>query len=174
MEIEQSLLYPVREATERYREKVTPDWVKLLRKPPFRLSPARTARGKLGVRYERKVHARLEQSYGLEYFPSPWFAYHYRGKIRYCQPDAILALDPRRTLLIVEVKYSHTSDAYWQLENVYLPVLRTFLGASSWSLATVEICKWFDATIQFPCPVALCEDLTQARTHSFNVHILNR
>jgi hypothetical protein len=127
------------------------------------------------VRYERKVHARMEELYDLCYVPSTWFAYHWSGRIRYCQPDALLVLPERKILLILEVKYSHTADAFWQLEHVYLPVLRCFLGPSNlWQLATVEVVKWFDPAVQFPCRVRLCEDLTQVRVNDFNVHILNR
>lgn len=40
---------------------------------------------------------------------------------RYCQPDALIS---RYDLLyIFEIKYSHTTDAWWQLEHLYSPVL---------------------------------------------------
>ena len=126
------------------------------------------------MKYERRVHERFEESFGLTYIPSTWFAYHWHDRIRYCQPDALLLLEERRVLVIVEIKYSHTADAYWQLENVYLPVLRCFLAASDWQIATLEVVKWFDPAVQFPCKVRLCEDLTQVRVSDFNVHILNR
>lgn len=117
----------------------------------------------------------MEELYELHYIPSTWFAYHWNGRIRYCQPDALLLIPGRRVLVIVEIKYSHTVDAYWQLEHVYLPVLRTFLGPGNpWQIAVVETVKWFDPAVAFPCKVTLCADLTQVRVHDFNVHILNR
>ena len=101
--------------------------------------------------------------------------YHWQGRIRYCQYDALLVLPDRGVLVIVEVKYSHTADAYWQLEHVYVPVLRSFLGPShAWQIATVEVVKWFDPSTAFPCKVTLCEDVGQVRVNAFNVHILNR
>jgi hypothetical protein len=101
--------------------------------------------------------------------------YHWQGRIRYCQPDGLLVLPARNILLIVEVKYSHTADAYWQLENLYVPVLRCFLGpANPWQIATCEVVKWFDPSTAFPTRLAMCEDLTQVRVNAFNVHILNR
>lgn len=101
--------------------------------------------------------------------------YHSRGRIRYCQFDGLLVLPSRKVLVLCEVKYNHTSDAYWQLENVYVPVLRAFLGRSNpWQVATCEIVKWFDPSTTFPVQITLCQDLGGAKVGAFNVHILNR
>lgn len=175
MEIEQSLPCPTMEPGRKYREMVTPDWVRPSRPPPFHLRTSSNPRAKLGIRYEKEVNWRLEGLYELCYIPGTWFAYHWRGRIRYCQPDALLVLPERSVLVIVEVKYSHTSDAYWQLEHLYLPVLRCFLGRGNpWQIATVEVVKWFDPCTAFPTRVSLCKDLEQVRVNAFNVHILNR
>lgn len=175
MEIAQFSPCRVAEPTSRYREMVIPDWVRPSKAPPFVLHKAKGRRAQLGVNYEKKVHQRLEELYELCYIAGTWFAYHWRGRIRYCQPDALLLLPDRKVLLIVEAKYSHTVDAYWQLEHLYLPVLRCFLGPGNpWHIATIEVVKWFDPAVAFPCKVTLCPDLAQVRVGAFNVHILNR
>lgn len=124
--------------------------------------------------YERKIHWWMERRFGVEYIPQQWFAYHWRGQIRFAQPDGLLILPKRRVLLIVEVKYTHTPDAYWQIEHTYVPLMRCFLGQGNpWQIATVEVVKWFDPATRFPVKPTLCADLTQTGCKDFNVHILN-
>lgn len=175
MESEQSLPCPLLRPTKRYQFREMPDWARPIREPPFPLLQPRTPAQKLGARYERKVHWRLTQLYELAYLPSEWFMYHSRGRIRYCQVDALLFLPDRQVIVLIECKYNHTADAYWQLENVYVPVLRCFLGpANPWQIATCEVVKWFDPSTSFPTRVSLCSDLGVAKVGAFNVHILNR
>jgi hypothetical protein len=120
------------------------------------------------------VHHRLFQSWGSDYFPSPWFAFGDGRKVYYFQPDGLLLLSDPLRLVVVEVKYQHTPDAYWQLEHYYLPLLQIFFARSGRELATVEVCKWYDPALQFPRPVRMVEDLGRVRGGDFNVHILNR
>lgn len=101
--------------------------------------------------------------------------YGWQGRARYAQFDGLLILPEAQRLCIVEVKYQHTAGAYWQLEHLYIPLLRCFLGPGNpWQIATVEVCKWYDPSTRFPIAVNLCEDVIQARVGTFNVHILNR
>lgn len=129
---------------------------------------------KRGIRYERKVHDRFLQTYGLDYIPSQWFSYGLCGQTKYCQVDGILLAEAKGLLVLVEVKYNHTADAYWQLENLYLPVLRTWLHRSPLAIATVEVVKWYDPAVAYPRRPVLVEDLMQAKPGNFSVHILNR
>jgi hypothetical protein len=94
--------------------------------------------------------------------------------VYYFQPDAILLLEDPRRIAILEVKYQHTIEAYWQLEHYYLPLLREFFHKAGREFVTVEICKWYDPALAYPRPVRLVESLNQARPRDFNVHILNR
>ena len=175
MENEQLSPSPLSIPCKRYRFREMPDWVRAIPQPPFPLMEAQTPAAKLGVRYERKVHWRLEGLHELCYIPSQWFMYHSRGRIRYCQFDGLLVLPERQVVVLCEVKYNHTSDAYWQLENTYLPVLRRFLGPENpWRIATCEIVKWFDPSTSFPVQVHLCPEVALAKLGAFNVHILNR
>jgi hypothetical protein len=94
--------------------------------------------------------------------------------VRYFQPDGILLLEDPRRIAVVEVKYQHTLDAYWQLEHYYLPLLAGFFQRAGVPLVTVEVCKWYDPAVAYPKPVRLVEQLSLAKQGSFNVHILNR
>lgn len=113
--------------------------------------------------------------WGLErYFPSQWFAFGDGNRVHYFQPDGLLFLEDPRRIAVLEVKYQHCIEAYWQLEHYYLLLLREFFRKLEEPLVTVEVCKWYDPATQFPRPVRLVECLTQARPRDFNVHILNR
>lgn len=157
-----------------YRERVRPLWAKLCPVPIFPSPQGRTAREKAGLKYERRVHERLYEQYGLDYIPSQWFSYHDGESVRYCQPDGILLLERFSILLIVEVKYSHTPDAFWQVEHLYVPVLRAFIGTSPWRIATCEVVKWYDPSTRFPVRPVLRESLEDVKVGEFAVHILNR
>jgi hypothetical protein len=116
----------------------------------------------------------LLNSWGIDYFPSPWFAFGDGRKVYYFQPDGLLFLPDPLRVVVVEVKYQHTPDAYWQVERYYLPLLKLFFARSGRQLVALEICKWFDPATAFPCPVRPVERVDAARGGAFNVHILNR
>lgn len=162
------------EPPKRYSERVYPTWAKPCSQPPFPQLGPQTARQKLGVRYERKVHRSLEERYGANYIPSQWWIYRTGEKLHYCQTDGILLRDSDRVLLLVECKYSHTSAAFWQLENLYVPVLKAFLQYSDWRVATCEVVKWFDPAVTNPRRVVLRSSLEDVKTGEYAVHILNR
>jgi hypothetical protein len=79
----------------------------------------------------------------------------------------------RRKVLIIEIKYSHTSDAFWQMENVYCPVVKRFFP-EGWGISTVEVVKWYDPSVVCPRKVTLRESLLDVKPNEFAVHILNR
>lgn len=165
-----------RQAHSHYRQRLNPLWAKTIHKPPFSLSPPNSQAKRQGVKYERKVQEELQDRYGLAYLPSVWFCYGGAdGERRYCQLDGLLVLDAKRTLVIVECKLKHTSDAYWQIEHCYLPVLRKWLAAEAgWKIATCEVVRWYDPFISFPVRPTLVADVHLASASSFNVHILNK
>lgn len=126
------------------------------------------------MKYEEKVHRIFEDRFALRYFPSIWWKYYSKDRVRYCQTDGILIDEERKRILIIEIKYSHTSDAFWQVENVYVPVLRKFFERSNFSIATCEVVKWFDPSVSYPKQPNLRESLEAVKVGEFAVHILNR
>ena len=138
--------------------------------PPALRKKRYTGRRLEGVRYEKKVQSHLEDFYGDRYIPSPWIRFFTGGAWRWCQPDGILLDVPHGLLTIVEVKYQHTSDAWWQVRQLYEPVLRVMFPESLWRFTACEVVKWYDPAIQFPEKVVLANEVSMQHP-AFKVHI---
>lgn len=141
--------------------------------PPAIRKKRYTGRRLEGVRYERKVQDYLSSFYGDRYIPSPWLRFFPAGEKaqwRWCQPDGILIDLPRGRITIVEVKYQHTADAWWQVRHLYLPVLQVMFPASHWEFDFCEVVKWYDPATLFPEKVVLAQEVSM-RHPSFKVHI---
>jgi hypothetical protein len=140
---------------------------------------AHRARGRkgMGLRYERKVHAHFLQQYDSLYVPSLWFAYRRHSSpriVNYAQPDALLFDFKTGICTIIEVKYNHTADAYFQLYDKYLPLLDKWLHYKEkglWRFSVVEVVYWYDKFVDFPCKVALRDDITKVKPGEVGVHI---
>lgn len=138
--------------------------------PPVLRRKRYTGRRLEGIRYERKVHEYLSSLYGDRYIASPWLRFYTGGAWRWCQPDGLL-LDPARgRLTIVEVKYQHTSDAWWQIRKLYQPVLEAIFPPALWAYDACEVVKWFDPATIFPEKTVLAQEVSMAHP-SFKVHI---
>lgn len=108
----------------------------------------------------------------LPLLPGPWIEFQEKcsRRVRWCQPDGLL-LDPfTGRAIILEVKYQHTADAWWQLTHLYLPVLAALLPG--WKFPLVEICKWYDPATSFPVAPRMLADPLEAREDLLGVHIL--
>ena len=70
-------------------------------------------------------------------------------KARWCQSDGVLVDTEAKRLTIIECKFSHVDRSYWQLERLYLPVIRKVFG-DEWDYRLVEVCKWYDPDIPYP------------------------
>lgn len=138
--------------------------------PPALRKKRYTGRRLEGVRYERKVHAYLEDFYGERYLPSPWLRFFTGGAWRWCQPDALLLDLARGIITIVEVKYQHTSDAWWQVRQLYEPVLRQMFPADLWTFEVCEVVKWYDPAVVFPEKTVLAQEVCMSHS-AFKIHI---
>ena len=121
-------------------------------KPQFIRRGRSYGRFAVGVRYEREAQEFLSL-YALgraeiEYCNGPWMEFSDKSGRRWCQPDALLIDRRKKDCLICEVKYQHTSDAWWQLKELYLPVLRVALPGFQFRL--LEIVHWYDPLTAWP------------------------
>lgn len=124
-----------------------------------------------GVRYEKKVHAEMLRLFPDHYVPSPWFEFFDACGRRWCQPDGLLIDIAQQEIVIVEVKSSHTGQAWWKLWHLYLPVVQAVFGPD-FSYRCLEIVKYYDADELFPF-ASLCEHIHLAPTAPHTgVHIM--
>ena len=139
--------------------------------PPALRKRRYTGRRAEGVKYEKRVHEYMGDLYGDKYIANPWLKFFSAGQAwRWCQPDAIL-LDPfKGKLVIVEVKYQHTSDAWWQVKQLYFPVLSIIFPPQLWKYEFCEVVKWYDPDTSFPEPTVLANDIAMPH-EAFKVHI---
>ena len=138
--------------------------------PPAIKKKRYTGRRLQGIRYERKVHEYLELLYGDRYVSSPWLRFFAEGKWRWCQPDGLLFDLQSGRITIVEVKYQHTSDAWWQVRHLYQPVLQAMFPEKLWSFDACEIVKWYDPDTRFPEKLVLAQEISMKHP-AFKVHI---
>lgn len=111
---------------------------------------------RLGLAFETKVSDVLDAIYDVDYRPHPAILYEDRGRLRRAIPDGILRIG--RTLVVIEVKLSHTERAWWQLRKVYIPLLSR-LTASDVKVIGVEICRNFDPDTKWPEPFEVITSL---------------
>lgn len=114
----------------------------------------------------------MEKEFKLRYFPSIWFKYvNTRGRDYYCQTDGLLFDFKNKLVTILEMKYNHTSDAYFQLLDLYVPVVRRCFPA--YRVAVCEVVHWFDRSVPFPCSIAMQPYVDRCEPGPFHVHILS-
>lgn len=149
------------------------EWVKPISHPPFKpRTRSRNGRINLGLKYERFVNKQLFAQYGADYLPGQWYCYQTSllEHWKYCQLDGLLSLPTGKVL--IEIKYQHCPEAYFQLTNLYLPLLEHLYPGEP--LALCEVVKWFDPATVFPHPVTRLPRIHEARPGDFSVHILHR
>lgn len=141
--------------------------------PDFVRRPKRTgARGR-GVRYEEEAKKHLSKLLGYEFVPGPWMVFIDATGKRWCQPDGLWIDVVRGRITIIEIKYSHCIDAYYQLKELYEPVLRAAFAGAPWEFRLVELVRWYDKDTEFPGNHNLRPRLELAREDEIAVHIWN-
>lgn len=102
-----------------------------------------------GHKYEAKFHKYASERWGAAYrtFSSHAlrFRSHERPDSRLAIPDGLLELDDR--IVIYECKLRHTSISYFQLTDLYAPVVRRWRGKP---VTCIEVCKSYDPQTVYP------------------------
>lgn len=115
-----------------------------------------------GIWYERRVQERFLSEYSGRYIGSPWFRFWRRnGTQGLCQPDGLLFSFDKGFIVIVEIKHSHTVDAWFQLTKLYLPVVEAVFPPRLWRYSRIEVTKTFDPHERFPEPLRIVSDLEE-------------
>lgn len=146
---------------------------KFVNPPGFAQSGKKSGRMHIGIRYERAAHVHNSATLGDQYLASPWIEFRVRGDSRrhWCQPDALYFDLARGQITIIEIKYAHCADAWFQLNRVYLPVLQQLFPPGLWKFATLEMVKWFDCATSVPETPKLRDGIARAMPNEFGVFI---
>lgn len=133
------------------------EWAKVSRAaPPFATAARkRSGRRLAGMKYENAVQEHFATIYPGQYTPGPWLYFKGAGGTKWCQPDGLIFDLTAGTIILVEIKYQHTTDAWWQLRRLYEPVLRALFPAQLWTFHTLEVVKWYDPEVLWPEPTRL-------------------
>lgn len=142
--------------------------------PPFVKKRRRKGRKGIGLKYEAKVQKHFTDVFGYEYIPGPWFRYSVLDRpkvVNYAQPDGLL-IQPRQGIVtIVEIKYNHCAESYFQLVDKYLPLVRELFGSDLWQFPLVTVVKWYDRDTSYPASIRLRESIDKCSTTEIGVHI---
>lgn len=130
---------------------------------------------KAGLAYQKRIVALLGEELcaarGWRTLPGPWYCYRTADdRLRYCQPDLLLLNDEEHKGIIVEIKVRWTSDAWWQLRRLYLPVLQCAM--QGWSFLPLTICRSYDPAICIEERVALVDHPLALTNNHFNVLVM--
>jgi len=143
--------------------------------PPFAQKKQRRSFAQAqGVRYERQVQLSLA-AFSPFYVASPWIKYTRRGqgKFFWAQPDGLLVDPLFGVITVVEVKHSHTPDAWWGVRQLYIPLLSRIFPRHQWTFRAIEVVKWYDVATAFPEPHRIVRSILDAPVSGFGVVIFN-
>lgn len=127
----------------------------------------RSGAQKAGLAYQKRIVEHLVGEFGRASVDAgAWFHYLDDSLRRsYCQPDVLVEFGP--SCLVVEIKLRWTSDAWYQLRKLYLPVLTAALLPTT--LIPLVICRSYDCAVPAGEAVNLIDTPADAKVGLFNV-----
>lgn len=130
-----------------------------------------SAAQRAGLAYQKKIGKFLSSGRPCDLVAGPWYIYVCGdGRRRYCQPDFLLVDTTSKVTVVIEVKIRWTDLAWWQLRELYLPVLQRV--SPDVHFLPLVIVRSYDPHITIPEEVNLCADLLDARPDRFNVLVV--
>lgn len=119
---------------------------------------------KLGLRFEKAVLEKLHLSFNDRLITGVPLSFQegasrngFYQRPSTAIPDGLLLSPCKRVLCILELKLRHSTDAWFQLNRFYLPIMGRICG-SSMRLRVLEICKYYDPGVRLPQEKALIVD----------------
>lgn len=122
---------------------------------------------KAGLRYERQTIERLAEEFGANLLPHLGIAFSDNSGARVAIPDCLLRLNG--ALAILEIKYTHTDFAWWQLRRLYEPLLFRLTRAP---IFLIEVCKSYDPSVDFPEEHRLIPEISPRHFTKCPVHVV--
>jgi hypothetical protein len=136
--------------------------------PTFLRRGNQRGRRRQGLIYQAKAGVYLNDRYSPHFRNGPWVIFN--GD-RWCQPDGLLIDVEKSRIIVTEFKLKHCSEAWYQLFELYIPVVRNLFPG--WEVVGVEICRWFDPATRVPATPVMRMNPFDALPDVFNVHIWN-
>lgn len=137
-----------------------------------------------GILYEKKAQEYLINKINqaglkhIEVKTNPWIIYQELqdkqmagSSVRYCQPDMLVIDHSEKLVRIIEIKLSHTADAFFQVRRLYEPVLR--LIYDNYDFAAMEITQWYDPHVRFPESFYFEPEILNLQKGKFAINIYN-
>lgn len=121
--------------------------------------PGMTSAQKAGLRYEKKIILELVDMLQKLIHVAPTIEYEDAAGLGYAIPDAVIS--DNHGICVVEIKYQHMPDAWWQLRKKYEPLVRHIHPDKKIHL--VEICRSLDCAMPFPEPLKVVESIAELR-----------
>jgi len=124
------------------------------------------------VKFERQLQEHLLELYPTAFLPSPWLKYRNcdEEELRWCQPDGLIIDIPHSTITLIEIKLKHVSTAWWQLQRLYLPVVRVLFGPR-WIYKLCEAVRYHDPAEPFPVEYEILSTPIPYDRRTFGVYI---
>ena len=134
--------------------------------PAHKMPVVRKASAKLGLRFEAKVFKELSALYPGRFAPHLPLSFQEDHTNLYSRPgfaipDGLLLSSDLKSILCIEIKLRHTTDAWFQLNRFYLPILRRVVNRSMLCLP-LEICMHYDPGVKLPEKKRVIDQLEDA------------
>lgn len=123
-------------------------------------APRRGAKG-LGARFEKKALA-PSPHVADRLLPGPILDFVQGSKPQRAIPDALLWSTDWNSICVIEVKLRHSADAFYQIQNFYLPLVSRIFP--SFRICSLELCKFYDPSVKLPRSVAFVSSFDEAFT----------
>jgi hypothetical protein len=133
--------------------------VRLAEVPQFAQTAKPKGKFAKGLRYQAFVMEKLAHLVDVD-VPEPWIKFEAKGDVRWAQPDWLGFDLFAGKIFVVEVKLTRTPEAWWQLNRLYLPLLKELFP--KWVLVPVEVAANV-ALFSTPEPVRGIQKLQDAR-----------
>lgn len=116
---------------------------------------------KRGLRFERKVLSALHSAFDGRFASQLPFSFKTQSKRGRAILDGLLLSRDGSALCLIEVKSIHCADAWHQLENFYLPIVRDAVRGV-FRICLLEVVRVFDPWVRLPKAVALVSNPEEA------------
>lgn len=120
------------------------------RPPSFAKRNRSRGLARVGLNFEKRILGELEKKFfkGVM-LRGPWLGFDCSVTgMRYCQPDALVFDIWEGYILILECKLRHVSNAWYQMHELYKPVIEVMFPG--WEVKGLEICKHFEPFAEYP------------------------